>query len=791
MVDKRTSEHQGPFAEYESTEVAGSQSWETSRHSILNSTVRRCDYFGDDTTDEFRITREDGTEQGIFKVWAAPVIPILDTKNLNVAEALATWSDELAKKPLSLYESLDQWRSYSALTDRRLQQVFAERSLPEEPAAATAELFNRLSVAFAHSAPFYNLEALIADSRDSQDRRDNPIDFDEENAAGGKLDAVAMMLPSAFQNYVQADRLEWNGLSWEQLHQDTETLRQNFLDETDPQSVQQYTLLSKIAHQANIEPATVLFAANLLQFIPADVGGKREDLSQDDAMTTLVHLFEQPQGNITTGAVAKDVNALIRFLNWSPAIKSNDNFNGAGMAYDAVCATAAQLVDIVQAHPDVVFTPNFAPVFTEQLAPQLNGLDAASAKGRFMLQLLQEGKLQPDITGAIASQAEQFDTEITTSLDTLASQEKVLNIADLSSTYLVGGKATGLRKAIELFGAEKVVGGHVVTSEAITAWLQNIEGVGQLIDAFADAQTIDDKIAIGQLITEAIHQSPPDLQLIAHIQNAATDMHRIVLRSSSYDEDVDLIGPAPGVYESAIDIDPTDTIAVSAGLKESVTSFFSDKAISFRELKGLRHHPLFAVLVQEFIPGAGGSFFVQDGAIALNIAPSPSQINGLDKRDLIEDFSLSTADRVTNASALLSDTHIHEILRLARHAETVFGPTDIEFVIDPRTDNLKLLQLRSLERPPVSAAHHEQAMNITAVPIDTLDELPIIDDLEFVDLHINDAIDLEKFQGALFRWIITHREKVRSITLTEAIPKTCHFANIIESLGIRIQSQHN
>ena len=40
--------------------------------------VKKVSFFSTDTTDEFRVTRENGSTEGIFKTWAVPVIPFLE-----------------------------------------------------------------------------------------------------------------------------------------------------------------------------------------------------------------------------------------------------------------------------------------------------------------------------------------------------------------------------------------------------------------------------------------------------------------------------------------------------------------------------------------------------------------------------------------------------------------------------------------------------------------------------------------------------------------------------------------
>ena len=193
---------------------------------ILLSTNKRFDFFTGDTDDEFTIKRENSELQGIFKVWAPHIIPFLEkgiNKGINVVEE---WRQDLETKPLSLHESLEQWRAFSAIFDQRLQKVFSSREIPSDPENAVVELFLRIKIAFALAAPFYNIEALVADSR--QNRIGNPINVTETITGGGKLDAVALMLPSALADQVSAEKLNWNNLTWEEIHNRVDLMRNDF-----------------------------------------------------------------------------------------------------------------------------------------------------------------------------------------------------------------------------------------------------------------------------------------------------------------------------------------------------------------------------------------------------------------------------------------------------------------------------------------------------------------------------------------------------------------------------------
>ena len=692
---------------------------------ILLSTNKRFDFFTGDTDDEFTIKRENSELQGIFKVWAPHIIPFLEkgiNKGINVVEE---WRQDLETKPLSLHESLEQWRAFSAIFDQRLQKVFSSREIPSDPENAVVELFLRIKIAFALAAPFYNIEALVADSR--QNRIGNPINVTETITGGGKLDAVALMLPSALADQVSAEKLNWNNLTWEEIHNRVDLMRNDFLKERGSVLTDQFVLISKIASMSGVGPEEILFAANALQFIPVDVGGKKEDMPQVKAIEALTEILKEQAVNINTNLVAKDINALIRFLNWLPAIKSAENFRGKFWMYDAVCATANELLKTINYNSLTFFDGEFSDIFLKLLSPQLDGIDATSAKGRFLLQLLAEGKFSIHISKAIGEKLGIFTKEIMLSLDRFKQEEMVIDIWQQMPTFLVGGKANGLRRAMEIFGPEAVLGGKIITSETINEWLMQTGGLGALIQSLeTSSNNTEDRVKIGEEIKKRITSAQIPMELIDRIKKLFVVGQKIVLRSSSFDEDVPLIGPAPGIYESVIDINSNDDQSISNALKIVIASIFSEKAISFRDLKGLRHKPIFAVLVQEFIDNTGGSVFVNNGDIRLNVAQQPSMVNP--QNEEFEELFISNKHKgLVVECKLLTTKQIREIVSMAQKTEKIWGNSDIEFVVDPKSNRIKILQLRSLQQKE-GWKSRGVLLNTTdkTVIIDTLDRLPDI-----------------------------------------------------------------
>jgi hypothetical protein len=762
------------------------ESRQQSTLDVLRGSVKRHDEFANDDDDEFQISRLDGSKFGIFKVWAPNIISQLEgTKNHQ--DDLA-WAEFHRKNPLSAYECLESWRAFSEIYDRRLQMVFASRQLPEEPIDRAVELFARLDVAFAFGAPFYNIEALVADHREDQTK--SPIGQQDNFGGGGVLDGVAMLLPSALADHVAKTSGEWGVTNWNDLRDRIGLMKDDFLLDRQTDQSEQYKILARIAEIASVSIEDVLFAANALQSIPTNVGGKSGDLDPAVARKKITALIEQPI-SLSSPVIGKDINALIRFRNWTPATKNDTNFLGEGWAYDAVCTTADELVSTVVKDSDTLLKPDAAAHFEDFVSPQLDGIDAASARGRLMLQMLLDDDFNEATIEKLHQELPIISEEIIEQLRLTVEQELFLDFTDSAPTYLVGGKAFGLRRAIELFGDQHVHWGKIVTTEAVQQWLYADNEISEQVTALKDATDIDEALGIASHIQGLIRSSAPSNGIIEAIRNFIPEGSKIALRSSSFDEDVAVIGPAPGIYESVIDCPTDDFGAVDRALKEVVCSFFSDKAISYRFTKGLRHEPLFAVLVQEFIRSPGGTVFKDENGIRLNIASRPDKINDANDKT-IEEFHIESGnDHVP--SAFLSSEQIDRIIHFIDKAYDLYGPSDIEYIVHPVSHEVKILQMRSLHRPDGGA--HDRLngeMPTRLVAVNDLSSLPDITTIaEPINLVIDTSINLEAFQGVLFRWIVKHSDTIKAITTKVKLPETCHFVNIVKSFGIAVYYAEN
>lgn len=563
--------------------------------------VNKVSVFTDDEGDEFKVLREDGRTCGIFKTWAVPVIPFLEKDGgRGLADDLAkpgddflskigekgeklieTWLNGLEVSPMRFWQELERWRGLTDVYDKRLFRLYSEQDLPEEKHERVAELFWRLKVAFGHASPFYHLESMVGG--------ESVVDDIEGVDGGGALDLVGMLLPSALSRVVVTESLNWGGLSWEKITELTKSM-----DEDERRCA------LKIARRAGLGIEEVVFAANVLEWIPVSVGGKKRDMDRDEALMLLDDLLSSGEKLDHVG-VAREMNALIRFFNWVPLVRSEGNFSeGAGWKYAAVCDTVNLLMREVE--EGGVLTPEFNEVFRTKLANQVRQLDATSARGRFLLQLMEEGRFDRRVVEKIEERKESFLQEISVGLLYLEREEEIVNMKEPLPVCLVGGKAFGLRESGLVFGNEVVVDGKVITSEFVENWLRSDESLWEVIKWLNEERDMDERSNLGRLIRFKIDALEFPERVVEKLLGVFDD-GLLAVRSSSFDEDTQFNGTAAGVYESYVRVEKKD---LKKAIKNVVKQFFSDRAIGYRELHGCSDVPMLAVIVQEFVEGVGG-----------------------------------------------------------------------------------------------------------------------------------------------------------------------------------------
>lgn len=770
----------------------------------LTATVRKVGFFSGDEDDEFRVIRENGEREGIFKTWAAPVIPFLEEGAMEPfvgdleqnrplgeesLEVIRGWSSELQGKPAKFHQTLEKWREFSERYDRRLYDVFTKRPLPMDKEEKATELVLRLKVAFALTSPFYNIEALIAEDDPSVMNPISGSQIDDEftQSDGGELDLAAMVLPSALADKVTATRLDWGDLSWDTIS--------SSLDMRNPD--RSTRLAMRLAHVLDVEPEDIIFAGNVLEWIPASVGGKKDDMPQEEAARLLEDTLDSkvvPKSNM---GVAREFNAKIRFHNWMPLAKTQGNFDtGSAWNYASVCDTANHLLELVRGGG--ILEEGFDPVFQSVLVDQLDGLDATSAKGRFLLSILEEGKFKRSISDRIEAHQDGFYEEVARDLVAKEEEEEIIPIELRRPRALVGGKAAGLYEAQRIFGKDKVVPGFAVTTEATTNWLTQDDETRLLMEELRKSSDIDESARIASRIRERISERQFDPKILDGL-SLPDSWKTIAVRSSSVDEDTAQNGTAAGIYESIIGVEQSE---LEDAIKGVISSGFSRKAVTFRSLHELRSVPEMAVIISPVISGPGGSAFsaVDRDGWEIVVAESPQTVVGAE--DAKFDSFKKSGGRVVGVEniGILTNAQLEEVGDALETAERMLGSrVDIEFVL--QDERIIILQLRTMndrshrndrivgfgasEQLAVRGLRETPESRFCLSDLSQLEMLEGLDDAPSV-LELDAEIDLDKFQGELFRYLVRNKSSLKKIVLNRRIPRTSHFANICNSLGLEL-----
>lgn len=751
--------------------------------------VAKVSVFGGDAEDEFGVVRENGWREGIFKTWAVPVIPFLeggmteylaeslsrgegddfwDMVGSRGVEVTKDWVETMRANPLKFWTSLEKWRALTEQGDRRLAKIFSERDLPNDRSERIAELVWRLRVAFGMAAPFYHLEALVGGGKNWF----NPVGEDGENGEGGAFDLIGMALPSALYEKVAAEKLNWNGLNWSKIKTMVEA---GSLD--DPEVL----LAFQIARKAGVSIEDVIFAANVVEFIPIRVAGKKDDMVKGDAMAMVTDALKRADLASSTSAVARNTNAMIRFLNWFPLNHREENFSEClDWRYAAVCDTASQLVG--EFAKGGLFEPEFDRIFVAELANQVKNVDATSAKGRFILSLIDEGHLSDRVARAIERRREEFLSEVSSALVSLTHDDAVRELREPAVRAIVGGKAAGLREAGIVFGEDAVVPGVVVTSEFISEWLRENEEIRKLMLEIQQQDVVETKVKLAERLRQLIEVRGFPRWFEDRIIDGEDDWDTWAVRSSSFDEDTMNNGAAAGIYQSCLDVEKG---GLCNAVRKVVASFFSEKAISYRQIHGLSDDPLMAVVIQPFIEGSGGVVFSGGNGrdFEVVVGESPEAIVSATGGNF-DSVKRSGEKTSSHFGARIIDVGMAErIGNMAIQAEVATGGNvDIEFVTNAK--GLWILQMRSLANPP------EHIHNSNSEPGHLKDvQVGIEGGWELIGpsrLWISPDVNIEMFQGELFRRLVINRSDVKEIVLPRRIPRTSHFANICLGLGIRL-----
>jgi len=779
--------------------------------------------FGTDEQDEFQVIRQDGCIQGIFKTWAVPVIPfqttgqletlanlipqiriltqngvtfeqsldLLQKNNRNAVwakEVLESWHQDSIDNPLGFVQQLERARFKSWLIDKRLTKIFLQEELSENAAERIEQLVNRLTLSIALLSPFYNLEALAGDAKGFLW---NPVNTAQEEAEmsdlGGTIDSKALLLPSAFREFVKSESLEWNGLDWNEL--------KKFSDLILSKPSRQRKELLRLIKELGVSPERVLFAINALQWIPVRVAGKKDDLPKTSALDSLETVSATSCGQESSVLVAGTgrLNALIRFFNWLPIIEGPDNFEGKNWTYASLCDTSAQLRDLLVKNPQV-WEEEFGEIFESVILPQIKNLDAESAKARLLLKLILDekrlrAKFQPgeDIG---------WKKNIIAKLVEKQKKEWIHQVGSgLQPIGMLGGKAFGLEFLHTAKSELNIPPGFVLTTEFVESLLKSDEELWKMIVGLNTEKDADKReeladnirlkicnLEFGEEISNKINKSIEGLGL--------GDDQLLAVRSSSIDEDnphlKEITGA--GIQRSVLNVDRNE---VMGAVKKCIASFFRPNALHFRQMKGLLDLPQFAVLIQPMVRGVGGIAFSKD----LH-GDQKRVISAAKRASAIADGSNDFAEfimgerGVANISGDPTIISFDDLQKVDSVLKKIEGLTleriDCEWVIDS-FGKVWVLQARAL--PSNIELREERKIERDIV----LDQEKQISDLEFL-LSDNGGIrltiirdrNLDAFQGELFRLLIGNKDKLVEICLEKQIPLTCHFANICAGLGIKL-----
>lgn len=756
--------------------------------------------FGNNETDEFTIVHG-GKRLGIFKSWSIPVIPFLDRGNIEVLsklwphiiaiaetsdfwqalhilskagetairsmavsaiETLETWRKFCLENPVALERSLERSRLLSWLLDLELTKAFDEEQLSESPVKRIYQLVNRLELSFSLLSPFYHLEALVGNPQWLYGSRKAPKSL----PGSGKLDIVALLLPAALRDYVVADRLDWHGTSWANLRTTTKSML------SDPTLRR---ILLNISRMAGIPPHHVLFVANALEWIPMRVGGKKDDkLPTGQALAQLSRIISENEPapkEKNAATVLSEINALIRFLNWVPLIEDERNFKGLHWVYSSVCDTSNALLDTLLVNPHA-WKPDFRPVFEDKLRRQMGHLDATSAKGRFLLQLVGEGKLKSSFTPT-------SDTDWKTKVVKRVSRSLSAKFGATSTIpprSLVGDKAFGMSLACQVLGTSRIVNGFTITSDEVESTLRTDGELWNGILELHQERNLSRKLSLASKISKRIKRIELpgwSSRAIRSRMESYTGTKAWAIRSSSLEE-----GEARGVYASKLRI-PTSNVELA--LRQCVASFFSKDAMMFRLTSRAGDLPTFAVQILPYRKGRGGvATHIREGEsrrVSVSVGPSAAAVTS--NGHGVQTIDLNDSAKVDSLSA--------EISEIFGELESVFDHIQIEWV--RAIDNVQLLQMDFLHQRPVSTKAKEPS-DFT-ISLGSLKEVVVIErELQkragFVSLMLGSGIKLDSFQGELFSLIARFGQRICEVRTESAVTETSHFANICRHFGIRL-----
>lgn len=781
--------------------------WSYNEILALSQMVGPIRWFCSDEEDEFQVKREDGSALGIFKTWTVPVIPFLDTGNVAILlklwpqlqqsreegftktlqrlaaignqeaitalTVLEKWKKVSVNNPVRLQRSLKRARLHSWLLDQRLVTIFAHDPLESDLPQRIRQLVSRLHLALGLLSPFFNLETVVGDPE-----RTLGTQLSSQTTKVGLLDAVAFLLPSAFRDFVVAERLNWCGLSWHQLREQTEKLLHN------PKEAVRGRILLNISRLAGVPPHHILFATNALEWIPRRVGGKKNDVPTHKAVAQLDEALLCPKRSntdIDVVSVLADINALIRFLNWVPLIEGEENFQGRNWTYDSVY-TGNSLLDTLSRHPEV-WRNGFKEEFEEVIKPQLENLDAASAKGRALLQLiLVEEGLKNDFFPSGLDVGWQREILRRVTLPATDKHEVEAPTKRIYPPTLVGGKPFGLALASYVLPQGQIPNAFVIPSDAIDSLFRENTKLWQKILQLDQEEDIVSKYGLAREVRRGIVNLvfPEWFQEILHwglCQFPQTNLWAI--RSSMQDE-----GEARGVYQTLLRIPTRNCLPA---VRKCILSYYSRKALSFRMIIGAGDFPDFAILVHPYKRAKGGTGVISEGDYTISIGVSPAMVTA--NKEILDEVKGNSLDK---GKAQVS-SEVLGVIDILTRLEGAFGQIQIEWLSNLQ-EGVTLLQMESSSTFLNGESQEGKRSPTHVYPVSNLGQIEAIGKLlegttdALVKIELGESINLESFQGKLLYLIARIGNRIVEIQLPRHVSSSSHFANICRFFEIKLSS---
>lgn len=768
--------------------------WTKSQLQSLSKIWGPVYHYANDSTDEFQVIREDGRVQGIFKIWAIPVIPFLDFGAIELLgnnwetilaaskqrgflgsleyleqqghyfarealKVLLDWDTMVALKPKFLGQSLARALLNTYQIDRRLAQFYQSEPTPKSLVERVAQLVNRVVLSLGLLSPFYDLEAAIA-SREFLGR------FDLKEQGGGVLDAIAVLLPACFEAYARSE---------EELFLVSSEISYGIIRRGGNQA----RVLIGLSKLTGLKPSQVWYAAQKLHQVPGKFSG-RPDLTEETALRKVVSLIHQFNGNQGILSAAANTNAYIRFNNWVPFELVNGEITHT---CESLSATSANLVELLTQVPEI-WAKDFAEVFVSSLAGQVKELDAESAKGRFMLQLIYgERKLLPEFYPAVNVNQDWVEKVISWIADEGKRRYVFHPVSGYWPRDLGGDKTLGLTTARYISGLHgNFLPSWVISVDALENMFNDNEKLSCLITQQVRAHSLELKLLLAQHIRAAVK----DLELPEEINNCVRRILKEhpnqlwVARSSCIGED-DPGTMSPGIYHTALRLREED---VAAGIKASLASWFSQEAVSFRWAHGQGDIPVISILIQPWCEGIGGMIAVgrdkKGVCVSVQSGKNPQAVtSGLPGCET-KNFR-PYSDKKSKHSEIEN-----QLIRVALELYKYFGEVEIEWVWDGF--GVKVLQVkpkRSMNRVKKAYRKEEIRLVVRQGKVAEITEA-LSEGRKAVALELDGTFNLEAFQGDLIAMICTYGEKIIEIRHSQPVPASCHFANICLGLGIRL-----